>query len=466
VRLLRQAALLGLVLAALAPARALAASRPDLPVQVTSAHFAVRASARSLYVDAVAPAAEKALAVETALGFPAPLDDGDGRIDIYVTGIANPDASGLAIPESYASQTTGFIELDPSRYVPDQTASIVAHELFHLIQYSIYRFMSPMTAEATANWMARRVAPGGFAAPLWAPLDCTPCEMHSAAHNPYGRESFYAFLADRYGPSIIRELLSDQATLGPATSYASPLRVVDDVLARRGTSTSALYPSYAYSVAAAGEPDTRLTLAAPGSAVATTDIDRLAARRFLIDQAGGPCDPSAQTLTVTVTAPGGTPAAALVVTGVATELQRSGDTLTLSMRWSPCLPGTAPLLVVANPSSTDGIAQADVRVQLGAGPAPAATAQPAVPAAQKSASLQVGAPSRAAGTSVPVAVATSGAGALTVLGGARVQTFVLDGRPREIVVRLKPGNAAARLTFVFVDERGMTARAVRAIRRA
>ena len=67
-------------------------------------------------------------------GYPPPLDDGDGKIDVDIGNLTLwGSAAGLAFTETAADESSGYI------YVEDDALGLLSmamHELFHLVQYA------------------------------------------------------------------------------------------------------------------------------------------------------------------------------------------------------------------------------------------------------------------------------------------------------------------------------------------
>ncbi|MDX6475789.1 MAG: hypothetical protein QOH95_1300, partial [Gaiellaceae bacterium] len=88
---------------------------------------------------------------------------------------------------------------------------VTAHEVFHVLQNSVWVRAGKFLQEATAVWAQQRAFPGeGFSTDLdpTAPLDCFDDDV--CANAGYQSWSFFEFLAERDGPHIVREIF-DQA---------------------------------------------------------------------------------------------------------------------------------------------------------------------------------------------------------------------------------------------------------------
>src|SRR5215210_416489 len=142
---------------------AAAAARPaGYSDTVTTDHFVVHYTGDIAALDRitaqtasdVAGDAERAYSTLTAsYGYPSPLDDGDGKIDIYVLDIPNSAILGRAVPEGGGNQLPGYIELNLGEGLVDH---VIAHELFHLIQFGIFIPDDGWLMESTAEWMGFR----------------------------------------------------------------------------------------------------------------------------------------------------------------------------------------------------------------------------------------------------------------------------------------------------------------------
>src|ERR1700704_3298249 len=114
-RYLRRFVLLSVVAVGSAtPARPAFGRGPLLPVSVTPPHFVVHyqsdlqnfgtSAITQTTAGDIAALAERAYNAEVVTdGFPAPLDDGDGKTDIYVLDLSLIKALGLTIPDNPAA---------------------------------------------------------------------------------------------------------------------------------------------------------------------------------------------------------------------------------------------------------------------------------------------------------------------------------------------------------------------------
>lgn len=215
-----------------------------LTESLTSAHFVVHYSVggdpHSTTREAAAQTierAERAWSVQVdQWGYPRPLDDGDGRVDIYMQDIDNKNVAGWARTEKYVGEgATGYIAVDIEflDYEP-----VVPHELFHLVQYAIAVGASGILKEATANWAALRM--GIRMDPWWSLRSDVSFDCEGACGGGHERWPFIEFLADRHGPSIVRELFE----VSRARKIRTTRNILEAVLAPRGTTLEREYGAF------------------------------------------------------------------------------------------------------------------------------------------------------------------------------------------------------------------------------
>lgn len=363
----------------LAPAMAQAATRPPLMVPsyvnqgVEGTHFVVHYTPsgggpadRLSMSDAntVLAHAETAYAWEVdQWGYPAPLNDGDGKTDIYV--FNTPAALGGAAtgPDSDADVTSAFILLSPTNAV---STYAVAHEFFHAIQMGIYHHTGFFT-ESTAEWAGQAViaANGGHPPPNWypnpqVPLDClgSSCTGDSGG---YHGSIFWEYLGERFGMGFAHEAYDRDAALAAATGDHQPhdLQALGEVLTLYGSSIADAFEGYA--VAAVAGQITRPGVL-PNVPVAdhafvanlpiryapdTVVVDHLALKRiaFLGAEPDSPSACKAVTLHLEVDLPPGVPTQPFFVTyppsgtPPATAIYRlaiAGATASADVPWHTC----------------------------------------------------------------------------------------------------------------------------------
>jgi hypothetical protein len=318
--------------------------------------------------------AEKAYAQLAALGYPPPADDGDGRTDIFVMDQA-PGIFGYAVPDDpLAAQSSGWISLHPEFA---NSIHPIAHELYHLTQFTIWTGDQTWLMEATAEWLGLRLAgyPAYGLSLFESPnvsLDCygAICGESDYDQGGYNRWVFVEYLAQRFGTGFVEELFERARDLG---STGAPMVPLEAALAARGTSVSAVFSDFARQqmtggYAAAGlegrQPATAATVFT-GTASAALDsrsivVNHLSARYVAVKPAlenevvTSPC--YAATLSLTVTVPAGLDARPVWYWngpgGGATELPLEGSTAKLSVPWYTCSTGYRGLLMLPNPSLT------------------------------------------------------------------------------------------------------------------
>jgi hypothetical protein len=216
----------------------------------------------------IAALAERAYAAETAAGYPAPrtdeIDDQDPRVDIYVDDISSTGALGLAAAVQGAAPSYGYIFLNGAAAADAFTQKVIAHELFHLVQYQTYVTLQKQDkwlVEGTAEWMGNRVT--DFTDPLavggWdMSLDCRDpngtyqCSLTSDYENGgYSRWPFFEFLAERWGGDF------NQSVLAQAQTWDNALTGLSKAIEAKGSSLTDVFNDWAvanmtggYSVAA------------------------------------------------------------------------------------------------------------------------------------------------------------------------------------------------------------------------
>jgi hypothetical protein len=129
---------------------------------------------------------------------------GDGRIDVYVDDLsAAIGVAGLAVPDTGPSTSSGYIQLAGNLHEAAFTQHVIAHELFHLVQFSLWlptQLTDYWLLEASAEWMGFRVdgypAPSGLG-PSDMALDCrdpggnNQCDLSQYLNNGYSRWPFF-----------------------------------------------------------------------------------------------------------------------------------------------------------------------------------------------------------------------------------------------------------------------------------
>jgi len=395
-----------LLLAALAAGAAVvagpafgASARPVLPLEHTlgSTHFLVHYQSDSVNTASaitettagdVAAYAERAYAQYLADGFPVPMSDGalggDGRIDIYVADLsASPGTLGDTEWDTDNPQSSAFIRLagnDPLGL--DQHT--IAHELFHVFQISTW--LSTQVAdywlyEASAEWMGYRIDNYGETHPfVFGPtdmaLDCRDpfgtymCALGDTyANNGYSRWPFFEYLAEKYGPTFVEDILAQGAAGAPATSA---LAALSQALVAKGTTLADTYDawtqadltnSYTPAVLQQRTPHTwtSLTTGVTAGTLSTikVPVNHLSTRIVEFDRGDG--DPThichAATLSITVSMPAGTSSKPVfwwdAIGSTPIPLTVSGSSAFAAIPWDTCTySGIHGYLAIPNASTT------------------------------------------------------------------------------------------------------------------
>ncbi|HZT45383.1 MAG TPA: hypothetical protein VFA24_04310 [Gaiellaceae bacterium] len=385
---------------------------------IADSSFAITASEAGDF----ASLAERAYAAETAAGYPPPLADGsnggDSRIDIYIQTLGQGEA-GEADPYN-AGPSAGYILLDSQFGL---SYHVVAHELFHLIQFGIWASADITDAwlyEATAEWMgyhADAYSTEDGAEPFDVgdnelSLDCRDpnpiggiqCADDVYDDNGYSRWPFFEYLTERYGVSFVKNIFQQLAITGDGTATTA----LANALAAQGTTLADTYDAWAavelngnYTVPALqGLPPQVYATIQTGSKAATASMDvpvnHLATRVVEFDRGDGDASEAcyAATLNLSVALPAGTqskPAFYWNVKGNApVQLTVNGSTATASIPWDTCTwASNAGYLALPNASTNVDAADFVVTTSLTVDtstpasstppPAPAVVTTPVVP---------------------------------------------------------------------------------------
>lgn len=487
----RRLALVALLcaLAAALPGRA-AAARPlaaSYPETVTTPHFVVHFTgqittppnpARITFQKAgdLAALAERAYdTLVTGWGYPAPLNDGDGRIDIWVQDLSAQKVLALAVQDAAGSTATGWMSIDVTAAT---SQAVIAHELLHLIQFGLWIPADSWLLEGSAEWAgfaASDYSPFGgvpLAQTLAAPdmsLDCTTdaCGNDLYETRGYSRWGFFQYLSERYGALFLKDVLARGATLADPLQTGASL--LSGTLAAKGTSLSAVFDDYALAHLAGGYQATALKGIAPatysttptGNASGALPVQRVAvnhlAARYLKFTRGGAVDGPCYTATLSLTV--GLPAGlgakpAFYSKSLGTSpvaLTVSGSTASATVPWDTCTGGSPGYLSLPNASTTldaqtftvSGSLSVDLSTITPVGPpAPIYTGTTvAAPSGEVAPSIFVyGAQLvrvSAAKRAVRLIVFSSGGGKLeTALGGTSLGTFALRAGNNDVRFRL------------------------------
>jgi hypothetical protein len=427
--LLRRLTLLALVAAGFAvissPAFAAFSRDGSLPFQLDSTNFRVHYQSVADSASAItqtqagdiAALAERALTKETADGYPRPLSDvavdGDSRIDIYVEDYTTlPGVLASAEWDNDALQTSGFIELAGN--VPDQafTQHTIAHELFHLIQFSMWLppplWSAPFSLsdawllEGTAEWMGFRadlypavssfdVGPSDMALDCRDPFGTNMCDLTDDYYNAgYSRWPFFEYLTEKYGSGFVKDIFAQGLAGWPG---ATALSAVAAALSAKGTTLAAAYNAWeladltsSYSVTSLKGVRPQAYGPAIFTGVATTTADKpVTSQKVAVNHlstrflefvrgpaVGGKTSTTCwqATLQVTVTFPVATLSQPVFYWdgpgNIATPLSVNNGTATASVPWDTCAwdegEGFLSLPNASSPSATQNVDAADFNV--------------------------------------------------------------------------------------------------------
>lgn len=309
---------------------------------------------------------EAALARETGeWGWPAPVDDGDGKVDVYL--FTAPGIEGAANWDPGPRPTSGWIQMGAG-----ESDIVIAHELLHVLQYAIgVPEPAVYLTEGTAHWAGNRFAGDQgelVSVPLWAnsnylgtPLDCpatSPC--HDNAGPATAGWAFFEYLAERFGPPIV----ADAYTHGVAAA-----------LSARGADLGSVFTDYAIATAAGTWKLAPLSMYYPrpsgslfaGHLAESVTLDHLAQAAIY---GRPPCARCNKALRLTVSWPAGltgvAPAWVRHDFGLVKRLKVTGNTATgvVPLDGTP----TPAMLVLANPSATLDSQRFDISAKFVRGP--------------------------------------------------------------------------------------------------
>jgi hypothetical protein len=132
----------------------------------------------------------------------------------------------------------GSISVKPTAVVQ---RGLLAHELFHLIQFRMQEVRgSGFMSEATARWAENSFL--GVSQAVWANpqagLDCLgpTCGSTRTEQGGYDRWTFFAFLSNRYGMRIVREIYEQPVD--------GPVEAIDRALAAHGSTLSREFTAF------------------------------------------------------------------------------------------------------------------------------------------------------------------------------------------------------------------------------
>jgi hypothetical protein len=404
-------ALLATLFALAVPATAVA--RPlGLPETLTTAHFQIHYTGNPASEDSIvhqqagdlAGHAERAYTTfVNQWGYTAPLDDGDGKIDIYV--VDTKPALGFAIADTpAASQTSGYILLDATSVGMSET---IAHEVFHLVQAAVWAPMDAWLMEGTAEWAGFRflnfpavIGDVSLGETLGAPdmsLSCSgdACGLSDYERGGYSRWHFYQYLTERWGGNVVIDIFKKGKALNDVTLTGTD--ILTAALADKGTTLNNAFTDWtvanmtgAYQAEGLkGLQPVAYSTTTTGSAsgalpVQKIDVNHLASRYVGFERGDGSTGPCyAATLTLNVTLPSGVASRPYFFWNApgssAMPLAVSGSTASLSVPWDTCAWAYRGLLALPNPSPSVDAAQFTVSGSITVDKTRIATAKPPTP---------------------------------------------------------------------------------------
>lgn len=319
--------------------------------------------------------AEQAYAtIVTGWGYPAPLDDGDGKIDIWVQDLS-PGTLGSASADGVGNTSTGWIAIDPS-YATSLHA--IAHELFHLSQFAVWIPADTWLLEGTAEW-------AGFAANSYKPLSGTLADTLSAPdmsldcvtaacgddgydNGGYSRWSFFEYASQRFGVTFVKDVFARGAAL--ADPGQTGVGLLASTLVAKGKTLGDVFTDYTAAHVAGGYEVTGLKGLPPATyatipagtvtgalPVQRVSVNHLAARYLKLTRGvsgTGTC--YGATLALTVALPAGIGARPFFYSSslgsAAVPLTVSGSTASLSVPWNTCSGSPDGYLSLPNPTLT------------------------------------------------------------------------------------------------------------------
>lgn len=467
------------------PASAVPLPRPAGNHQITTTHFIVHYDTDPLATDYVtetqagdvAAYAEQVYAIEAAWGYPLPVDDGDGHIDIYLADLSSmPGVIAYAEPDGslpYASPDSGAIVLSTPTLMEgfataegltpvQEQEKTIAHELFHLFQYATWVPTAQSDGwlfEGTAQWAGFSAIgyPTGSVVTTVGPPDIAltcrddipgnqMCDRDAYIEGGYSRWAFFQMLANKYGNSFIHDVLVNGA--GGQTAATA----LSNALVAKGSSLSGAFNDFAtrlmdgdFGVAALAGIRPPVNAAVLGGAKTATlpavkvPVNHLSARYVTFRRGDGDGSHAcfAATLSVNVAIPAGVAAQPYFYWDVAGStpqaLSVNGSTASITVPWDTCDWGAARgWLSIANTSTTVDAAMFTVTSSVTVDTNTPATASPPP------------SPTSVWGTSVPVPTADVPP-SIDVFGPELLQLTAADPTIRLIVESSGPGLLTAKL---------------------
>jgi hypothetical protein len=311
------------------------------------------------------------------MGYPVPVDDGDGKVDVSVDDFTNVCVPYGTIPVSAPvpyDRWDGIIApngVQPGsddihlNVITGRTFHIVSHELFHLMEDAIAPGTDQWLQEGTAEWAAVRadLAAGGDEANPDRTVDCVGAECGDTDFdkNGYPGWMLFEYLAERYGDAKVRAVWDQAAVSAPGTPGTTILAAVLPVSLSsffNDYTTARLTGNFTSPVLAGTLPAPYAMLdvpetsgPVPGGGVA---VNHLAVRYIALSHgsSSGPCYEASLTLNVAI--PAGvqsTPTYYANAKGATAQpLTVSGSSATITVPWNTCTGSPDAYLSLPNDS--------------------------------------------------------------------------------------------------------------------
>jgi hypothetical protein len=349
--------------------------------EVQSAHFNIFYTTDPTQAQAITNAqagdlaafGEQAYAAYAALGFPTPVDDGSGKIEISV--VAPPSPQTWSYLPCHGSAQVNFKMIGAaSEALVMGTLTFEASEMrtWDPSHWSDFWLFEGAGAWAWSKSLGYPQSAVNDLGPSEVSLDCSDpgeigCSKNEFENLGLTRWPFYEYLAQRFGTNFITTVLHYGASAGVAlqglkdglSTYKQTLPdVFNDFVVREMTGGWGITSLDSVVPTVSGPPlFTGAATADLGSRVVS--VDHLAARYVEFDRgdgsAGHPC--FAASLTINVALPAGVGSRPYFFWNVKgsspVALSISGNTATTTVPWDTCLwPTNRGYLALPNPSTT------------------------------------------------------------------------------------------------------------------
>lgn len=230
---------------------------------IASAHFCVHYTTNFLSADR-ATEAQAQLTSDTfefvyskivnGLKYRAPLNDGDGLLDVYLTDLSSKRQYGFCQTTTASRTSAAFCgvdnDFDPADYggapAINSLRVTAAHEFFHAVQFAYDAGDSDWFLEGTATWMEEQIYPNINDYLQYVPDSQVQRPLRStdstAGFSVYGSVIFWKFLSERFrDPNIVRQVWNAAAV---STGTRNGLQSVAMVLRARKTTLPLEFARY------------------------------------------------------------------------------------------------------------------------------------------------------------------------------------------------------------------------------